>query len=182
MLTPNGRFQPNTKLCLSMSDFHPESWTPNWGVRTILLGLYSFMSDTSPTVGSVNTTYEYKREQALLSLEYNCRNEDFADLFPSFVELQQQRKKAALEASLALCAAAANSTNVDNSCDNNSSSNNKSDNINNSNNNSHNNDNVILKDNKKGNSGTGGGFSHLALVAVLGAIVASLYVIFNSVS
>ena len=24
MLTPNGRFATNTKLCLSMSDFHPE--------------------------------------------------------------------------------------------------------------------------------------------------------------
>ena len=24
MLTPNGRFQPNRRLCLSMSDFHPE--------------------------------------------------------------------------------------------------------------------------------------------------------------
>lgn len=26
MLTPSGRFQPNRRLCLSMSDFHPESW------------------------------------------------------------------------------------------------------------------------------------------------------------
>ena len=25
MLTPNGRFNTNTRLCLSMSDFHPES-------------------------------------------------------------------------------------------------------------------------------------------------------------
>ena len=24
MLTPSGRFQPNRRLCLSMSDFHPE--------------------------------------------------------------------------------------------------------------------------------------------------------------
>ena len=28
MLTPSGRFQVNTKLCMSMSDFHPESWNP----------------------------------------------------------------------------------------------------------------------------------------------------------
>lgn len=26
MLTPNGRFKLNSRLCLSMSDFHPESW------------------------------------------------------------------------------------------------------------------------------------------------------------
>jgi ubiquitin-conjugating enzyme E2 J2 len=28
MLTPSGRFQPNRRLCLSMSDFHPETWNP----------------------------------------------------------------------------------------------------------------------------------------------------------
>merc|ERR1711907_779787 len=32
MLTKNGRFQPNRRLCLSMSDFHPESWNPMWSV------------------------------------------------------------------------------------------------------------------------------------------------------
>ena len=26
MVTPSGRFQSNTRLCLSMSDYHPESW------------------------------------------------------------------------------------------------------------------------------------------------------------
>lgn len=39
MLTPSGRFKPNTRLCLSMSDFHPESWNPMWSVSTILMGL-----------------------------------------------------------------------------------------------------------------------------------------------
>jgi ubiquitin-conjugating enzyme E2 J2 len=28
MITPNGRFKCCTPLCLSMSDFHPESWNP----------------------------------------------------------------------------------------------------------------------------------------------------------
>jgi ubiquitin-protein ligase len=26
MCTPSGRFKTNTRLCLSMSDFHPETW------------------------------------------------------------------------------------------------------------------------------------------------------------
>ena len=38
MLTPSGRFQTNRRLCLSMSDFHPESWNPMWSVSTILTG------------------------------------------------------------------------------------------------------------------------------------------------
>lgn len=28
IFTPNGRFAVNTKLCLSITDFHPESWNP----------------------------------------------------------------------------------------------------------------------------------------------------------
>ena len=37
LVTPSGRFQPNTKLCLSMTDFHPESW---WVRRWLSLSWY----------------------------------------------------------------------------------------------------------------------------------------------
>lgn len=43
MITPNGRFKTNTRLCLSISDFHPDTWNPSWSVSTILTGLLSFM-------------------------------------------------------------------------------------------------------------------------------------------
>ncbi|PSN58454.1 Ubiquitin-conjugating enzyme E2 J2 [Blattella germanica] len=43
MITPNGRFKTNTRLCLSISDFHPDTWNPAWSVSTILTGLLSFM-------------------------------------------------------------------------------------------------------------------------------------------
>ena len=50
MLTPNGRFNTNTRLCLSMSDFHPETWVPAWSVASILNGVLSFMLESTPTV------------------------------------------------------------------------------------------------------------------------------------
>jgi ubiquitin-conjugating enzyme E2 J1 len=31
-LTPSGRFETNTKICLSFSAFHPELWQPAWYV------------------------------------------------------------------------------------------------------------------------------------------------------
>lgn len=31
------------RLCLSISDFHPDTWNPAWSVSTILTGLLSFM-------------------------------------------------------------------------------------------------------------------------------------------
>jgi len=30
MYTPSGRFEPNKPLCLSMSNYHPETWVPSW--------------------------------------------------------------------------------------------------------------------------------------------------------
>lgn len=56
MHTPSGRFQPSTRLCLSISDFHPKSFNPAWEVSTILIGLLSFMTSDEMTTGSVSTT------------------------------------------------------------------------------------------------------------------------------
>jgi ubiquitin-protein ligase len=49
MITPNGRFEVNRGICLSMSDFHPETWNPLWTVGSILTGLYSFMVRKTPS-------------------------------------------------------------------------------------------------------------------------------------
>ena len=53
MHTPSGRFQPSTRLCLSISDFHPRSFNPAWEVSTILIGLMSFMTSEEMTTGSL---------------------------------------------------------------------------------------------------------------------------------
>ena len=37
LLSETGRFQTNVRLCLSMSDYHPESWSPAWTLETLLV-------------------------------------------------------------------------------------------------------------------------------------------------
>ncbi|XP_047269700.1 probable ubiquitin-conjugating enzyme E2 33 [Capsicum annuum] len=69
MTTPNGRFMTQKKICLSMSDFHPESWNPMWSVSSIL----TFMMDNSPTTGSASTTVAEKEKLAKASLAFNCK-------------------------------------------------------------------------------------------------------------
>ncbi|KAK4487440.1 hypothetical protein RD792_005922, partial [Penstemon davidsonii] len=91
MTTPNGRFMTQKKICLSMSDFHPESWNPMWSVSSILTGLLSFMMDTSPTTGSVSTTEEEKKRLAKASLAFNCKNVTFRKLFPEYVEKHEEQ-------------------------------------------------------------------------------------------
>ncbi|RXG58217.1 Ubiquitin-conjugating enzyme E2 J1, partial [Armadillidium vulgare] len=41
--TPNGRFETNKKICLSISGHHPEMWQPSWSIRTALLAIIGFM-------------------------------------------------------------------------------------------------------------------------------------------
>lgn len=91
MTTPNGRFLTETKICLSMSDFHPESWNPMWSVSSILTGLLSFMMDNSHTTGAVTTTTAEKVKLAKASLAFNCKNSTFRKLFPEYVEKHQQQ-------------------------------------------------------------------------------------------
>jgi ubiquitin-conjugating enzyme E2 J2 len=90
MLTPNGRFCPNTRLCFSMSDFHPETWNPLWSVSSILSGLLSFMLENELTYGSMQSTIEDKVRYAKMSLRFNVKVPIFAQLFPKYVDLFKQ--------------------------------------------------------------------------------------------
>lgn len=97
MITPNGRFKTEMRLCLSISDYHPDTWNPAWSVSTILIGLISFMLEKSPTLGSVESSDYDKRQFAVKSHEFNLRNKTFRELFPetvaASVAILEKRKK-----------------------------------------------------------------------------------------
>ncbi|KAI8334818.1 ubiquitin-conjugating enzyme/RWD-like protein [Chlamydoabsidia padenii] len=82
MSTPSGRFQPDTRLCLTMSDFHPSLWNPSWSVATILNGLLSFMTTEENTTGSIKTSDAEKRIYATRSHLANRRMIKFREIFP----------------------------------------------------------------------------------------------------
>jgi ubiquitin-conjugating enzyme E2 J2 len=56
LLTPNGRFSTNKRICTNFSDYHPELWQPSWTVATIVVGLISFMNQDEITAGAIRTT------------------------------------------------------------------------------------------------------------------------------
>jgi ubiquitin-conjugating enzyme E2 J2 len=87
MCTPSGRFEINQRLCLSMSDFHEESWNPSWSVATIITGLLSFMTGDERTTGSIVTSTQTKIQLAKKSKEFNTySNPPFKEVFPDIWE------------------------------------------------------------------------------------------------
>lgn len=73
VLTPNGRFETHTKICLSISGHHPESWQPSWSIRTALLAIIGFMpTHGAGAMGSLDYTPEERKRLAKKSLEYKC--------------------------------------------------------------------------------------------------------------
>ncbi|KAJ1976496.1 Ubiquitin-conjugating enzyme E2 6 [Dimargaris xerosporica] len=81
-VTPSGRFQPNTDICLTMSNFHPSLWNPSWSVATILNGVLSFMVEEETTTGSVRATQRDRRALAAKSHYFNLANPVFREVFP----------------------------------------------------------------------------------------------------
>jgi len=102
----NYRFKTNVRLCLSISDYHPDTWNPAWSVSTILTGLLSFMvnlcyctesawitvlflqAEKSPTLGSIELPDSERRRLAHESLEFNLKNKIFCQLFPDTVDVR----------------------------------------------------------------------------------------------
>ncbi|KAJ4833824.1 Ubiquitin-conjugating enzyme E2 32 [Turnera subulata] len=70
LLTPNGRFETQTKICLSISNHHPEHWQPSWSVRTALVALIAFMpTNPNGALGSLDYKKEERRILAVKSRE-----------------------------------------------------------------------------------------------------------------
>lgn len=98
MTTPNGRFEINKRLCLSISDFHPETWNPLWSVSTILLGISSFFYEDANTAGAlVGVGDAEKRALARKSFEYNMDAatgpKNFQSNFKSFIDAWREAKE-----------------------------------------------------------------------------------------
>ncbi|ESW26368.1 hypothetical protein PHAVU_003G113800 [Phaseolus vulgaris] len=70
LLTPSGRFETQTKICLSISNHHPEHWQPSWSVRTALVALIAFMpTNPNGALGSLNYKKEDRQALAIKSRE-----------------------------------------------------------------------------------------------------------------
>ncbi|KEY66544.1 hypothetical protein S7711_08047 [Stachybotrys chartarum IBT 7711] len=71
--TPNGRFEANREICLSISGHHEETWQPAWGIRTAIVALRSFMeTEAHGQLGGLEMPDPVRRRMAQESGSYKC--------------------------------------------------------------------------------------------------------------
>lgn len=83
---------------MSMTDMHPETWNPLWGISSILTGLSSFMSTAAPTMLASETTEDEKKFLAKRSMYNNVRNALFRENFPHLIPEEFRSLAAELDA------------------------------------------------------------------------------------
>ncbi|KAG0214561.1 hypothetical protein BGX33_002042 [Mortierella sp. NVP41] len=73
-LTPNGRFELNKKVCLSITGYHPEYWQPAWGIRTVLVAVMGFLPTQSKgAIGGLDTSVDARKALAVRSKTWVCQ-------------------------------------------------------------------------------------------------------------
>ncbi|KAJ7905283.1 UBC-like protein [Mycena olivaceomarginata] len=75
MLTPSGRFETDTKICISFTSYHEELWQPAWGVRTAIIGLQGFFplkGKAAVGIGSIEHPVVERKRLAQLSRSWTC--------------------------------------------------------------------------------------------------------------
>jgi ubiquitin-conjugating enzyme E2 J2 len=79
--TPSGRFEVSKPICTTFTNFHKESWTSGWNVRTMVLATISFMTSEEYGAGSLNNNSLTRINYAKNSMAHNLKNPLFVSLF-----------------------------------------------------------------------------------------------------
>ena len=73
-LTPNGRFDVNMDVCLSMTQYHKEEWQAAWTIRSMLEAIIAFfpVKEEHNAIGALDSSVESRKHFAKLSVKYKC--------------------------------------------------------------------------------------------------------------
>jgi ubiquitin-conjugating enzyme E2 J1 len=102
-LSSSGRFEVGSKICLTVSAHHPESWQPSWSIRTALLAIISFLpAKAEGAIGAIDYSSSERKSLAKKCHSYKCEKcgRSIAQTFERWLQLEQeQREKEALKLS-----------------------------------------------------------------------------------
>lgn len=89
MLTPNGRFETDKKICLTISGYHPDSWSAMWNIQKILGAFLSVMtSDLDSGISHIRSSQTERKKYAEESFNFNfCKYKDIFTNFNRFIKV-----------------------------------------------------------------------------------------------
>ncbi len=82
----NGRYEINTKICLNISSYHKESWTPAWGLRTMMEAISAYFFVEGEGIGALRDSAAKRKTYAKSSREYVCEHCGDVKKIESFIE------------------------------------------------------------------------------------------------
>ena len=71
-LNENGRYKINTKICMTITSYHKEAWTPAWTLRTMMEAVNAYFILEDNGIGSIKESDAIRREKAQKSRAYSC--------------------------------------------------------------------------------------------------------------
>lgn len=83
MMTPNGRFDIEKRICLTNSSYHRDSWRAVWNISTMLVAFYSVMMEDKDTgISHIVESSAERKLKAKNSINYNMTN--YKDIWLKF--------------------------------------------------------------------------------------------------
>ncbi|CAM9829104.1 unnamed protein product, partial [Scytosiphon promiscuus] len=64
LLNNNQRFKVGSRICLSASEYHQESWQPSWTVTSLVTALVAHMTEPAAEIGSVQGATRSQKRKA----------------------------------------------------------------------------------------------------------------------
>lgn len=75
MLTPSGRYNVGSKICLTNSSYHKGDWSSTWNIISILIAFYSiWLDDKESGISHIKDTPSNRKRMASESVAYNLKN------------------------------------------------------------------------------------------------------------
>jgi ubiquitin-conjugating enzyme E2 J2 len=75
MLTPSGRYNVGSKICLTNSSYHKGDWSSTWNILSILIAFYSiWLDDKEHGISHITDSAINRKRMASESIGYNLKN------------------------------------------------------------------------------------------------------------
>ena len=71
-LNENGRFHTNQKICITITSYHKESWSPMWTFSKMLQAMISHFIVDDTGIGSLKMTKDKRKVIAEKSQDFHC--------------------------------------------------------------------------------------------------------------